>query len=305
MKNFEQYKVLLLNKYKEQNDPEMYERYEHSLNVADMCVTLVERFNLDISHDDAYLCGLLHDYSKFSTDSEYEEIILEYSLDFNLLKLPRKVWHAIMGRYFINRDLMINDENILSAIEFHATGKMNMTPLQEVLFISDFIEKSREGEMFEKAKQIANTSIKEAVFFILKSKIDHIKKRGLPLDNTTLQAYNYYKKYRNINELNKVDAVLECINKNLVSDVCIYDVSNRSPLYDYVIIASASSSRQMEACISYLRDDFVIRGSEISSEWTLIDLNDIIIHIFSSDSRERFGLDKLYIFSTVIENKVF
>ena len=50
----------------------------------------------------------------------------------------------------------------------------------------------------------------------------------------------------------------------------------------------------MQACINYLKDDFEIRGAEIGDSWSLIDLNDVIIHIFKEEERERYGIDRLY-----------
>ena len=102
----------------------------------------------------------------------------------------------------------------------------------------------------------------------------------------------------------KLDNVLESINRNLVKDVVIYDLSQRHPLYDYVIVSTANSNRQMEACVSYLRDDFDLKGAEIGEGWTLIDLGDIIVHVFSSDYREKYGLDKLYSALPIVENKI-
>ena len=60
----------------------------------------------------------------------------------------------------------------------------------------------------------------------------------------------------------------------------------------------------MEACVSYLRDDFDLKGAEIGEGWTLIDLGDIIVHVFTNDDREKYGLDKLYSALPIVENKI-
>ena len=64
--------------------------------------------------------------------------------------------------------------------------------------------------------------------------------------------------------------------------------------FDYIIVATTLSNRQMQACLNYLKDDFEIRGAEVGEAWSLIDLNDVIVHIFKEEERERYGIDRLY-----------
>ena len=304
MIDLELYKNKLLEKYKEKNDDEMYERYEHSLNVCKYMEKLINHHKINIDKDKALLTAILHDYAKFYTMDEYEQLVLEYNLDSYVLSTPRKILHSLLGRYAVNKELNIDDEEILSAIEYHTTGKENMTLLQELLFISDFCEDGREGNIFENARNISLVDIKKCVFYILDYKIKYTLERGLPLDPNTQVAFRFYKRFKNLNSDNKLDNVLECINKNLVKDVVIYDMTSRHPLYDYVIVSTTSSYRQMEACVSYLKDDFDLKGAEISEGWTLIDLGDIIVHVFTNDDREKYGLDKLYSSLPIVENKI-
>ena len=304
MIDLEFYKSKLLEKYKEKNDDEMYERYEHSLNVCKFMEKLLDHYQFDIDKEKALLTAILHDYAKFYTMDEYEQLVLEYNLDSYVLNAPRKILHSLLGRYAVNKDLGIEDEEILSAIEYHTTGKDDMTLLQELLFISDFCEEGREGLVFDNARDVAFVDIKKCVFYILDFKIKFTLDRGLSLDSNTQVGYRYYKKFKNLNSDSKLDNVLECINRNLVKDVVIYDMTSRHPLYDYVIVSTTSSYRQMEACVSYLKDDFDIKGAEISEGWTLIDLGDIIVHVFTSDDREKYGLDKLYASLPIVENKI-
>lgn len=303
MKDFEFYKTKLLEKYKEKNDDEMYERYEHSLNVSKFCKELIEKHHLDIDEDKAVLTGLLHDYAKFYSMEEYEKLVEIYNLDSYILQSHYKLLHSLLGRYAVSQDFGIDDEDILSAIEFHTTGKLDMTLLQKILFISDFCEEGRVGKIYDQARDLAFINLDKCVFYILDSKMKHVLERGFPVDENTQKAYKFYKRFINLHN-NKLDNVLETINRNLVHDVVIYDLSNKNPLYDYVIITTTNSKRQMDACVSYLRDDFDILGVENGEGWTLIDLGDIILHIFTEDDRGKYGLDKLYASYPIVENKI-
>ena len=59
MIDFEYFKNKILDKYKEKNDEEMYERYTHVLNVAKFCGQLVDVHKLDVDKEKAILTGLL------------------------------------------------------------------------------------------------------------------------------------------------------------------------------------------------------------------------------------------------------
>jgi ribosome silencing factor RsfS/YbeB/iojap len=233
-----------------------------------------------------------------------KELREEFNLDSYVLNAPRKILHSLLGRYAVEKDLAIEDEDIVSAIEYHTTGKENMTDLQKVLFISDFCEEGRVGNTFDNARDLAFVNLDKCVYYILDSKMKFVLERGFSVEENAQNAYKYYRKYKNLYTDNKLDNVLECINRNLVHNVVIYDLKDRNPLYDYVIISTANSNRQMEACVSYLRQDFDIKGAELAEGWTLIDLGDIIVHVFSNDDREKYGLDKLYSALPIVENKI-
>ena len=210
MIDLELYKNKLLEKYKEKNDDEMYERYEHSLNVCKYMEKLINHHKINIDKDKALLTAILHDYAKFYTMDEYEQLVLEYNLDSYVLSAPRKILHSLLGRYAVNKELNIDDEEILSAIEYHTTGKENMTLLQELLFISDFCEDGREGNIFENARNISLVDIKKCVFYILDYKIKYTLERGLPLDPNTQVAFRFYKRFKNLNSDNK------CLDRNYI-----------------------------------------------------------------------------------------
>lgn len=92
--------------------------------------------------------------------------------------------------------------------------------------------------------------------------------------------------------LNKtVDAIG---NVNL-ANLRIFDLENKNPFYNIVIIGTGTS-RQSDALIGYLKDElknaFEIKGVEgKQSGWLLIDLGDIIIHIFDQENRSFYNFD--------------
>ncbi|HOE77363.1 MAG TPA: ribosome silencing factor [Bacilli bacterium] len=98
-----------------------------------------------------------------------------------------------------------------------------------------------------------------------------------------------------------VKKIIEILDKAVVFDTKVYDMTSLTPFYDFSIIASVKNSRQGNAAVDYLRKDAPLNGFTIrsisghsDSRWFLVDLNDIVVHIFVGDERDRYNLDGLY-----------
>lgn len=97
------------------------------------------------------------------------------------------------------------------------------------------------------------------------------------------------------------EIIYDCLGKVKATDVIEYDMKGFSPFFDYMILASVDSERQASAGVSYIEEEaskagFTIRGIEGSkTPWVLIDLNDVIVSIFTKEEREHFALEKIYL----------
>lgn len=298
--DYDFYKAKLWEKYEKcaNGDLEllnkMRDRFNHSIGVADMAEELINIFKLPIDVEKARICGILHDYAKYCSLEEFENIKEEYNVDVEVNEQYRKVLHALLGGYIVKKELGIEDEEILKAIETHSTGNNNMSPLQEIIYIADCVEEGRTSDYFTEVRKTAKKNYKKAIAIFLRDTIERVSNDpNKSLHPYTLNAFKDYQKYL-LSGDNKYEQVLSCLDHNLIKDVNVYDARNNSPYFDYIIVCTALSNRQMQACINYLKDDFDIRGAEIGDAWSLIDLNDCIIHIFKEEERERYGIDRLY-----------
>lgn len=95
--------------------------------------------------------------------------------------------------------------------------------------------------------------------------------------------------------------VIEILNKAVVKDIRVYDMKNLTPFYDYSLICSVNSARQGAAAINYLKKETEELGlkvrsfsSSIETTWFLIDLDDVVVHLFVGDERRRYNLDEMY-----------
>ena len=99
----------------------------------------------------------------------------------------------------------------------------------------------------------------------------------------------------------QLQEVIKSLDKAVVTKTIVYDLSPVTPFFDYSIVCSVLNTRQGHAAVEYLRDDAMKLGMLVKgyadnpdSRWFLVDLNNIIVHIFVGDERDRFNLDGLY-----------
>lgn len=99
---------------------------------------------------------------------------------------------------------------------------------------------------------------------------------------------------------NKINIILEAIGKVKGEDIIIYDFTSINPFIDRVIICSANNMRQVYAIAQMIKEkcrenkiDVRVEGNQ-DSRWILLDIDEIIVHVFLDDEREIYKLERLY-----------
>ena len=95
----------------------------------------------------------------------------------------------------------------------------------------------------------------------------------------------------------EVSSIIDIIEDKKGQDIKVYDMRGKSPFFDYSIVCTGSSSRNIEAIAIDIKKSLEnIKNVEGLDEcnWVLIDSGDIIISIFSKDAREYYQLDSFY-----------
>lgn len=165
------------------------QRFIHSLNVAECAKELAIKFGAD--PDKAYTAGILHDTCKNMEVKDQLEYLLSNKVPLSEFELAApKLFHAMCGAVFVEKEIGCNDKEILDAIRYHTTGRSDMTLLEKVVFIADFIGKERDYDGVEIMREKASRSLEEAIVEGLSfTIIDLIKKERL-VHPDTLGAYN-------------------------------------------------------------------------------------------------------------------
>lgn len=104
-----------------------------------------------------------------------------------------------------------------------------------------------------------------------------------------------------------VTAALEDLK---AQDILLLEAGKITSLFDFMIIASATSTRQSKALANHVQEKVKAAGGKVYSvegeqtgEWVLVDLGDIVVHIMQPAIREYYDLESLWTESTVIKEK--
>ena len=95
--------------------------------------------------------------------------------------------------------------------------------------------------------------------------------------------------------------ILDTLDSNKALDIISIDLKNKSSMADYMIVASGTSSRHIQALSEQVLEKLKINGvknSKIegkeSNDWKLVDGVDLIIHIFNPEKRKFYELEKIW-----------
>lgn len=164
-------------------------RMNHSLEVAKSAKYLAEKYGGD--SEKMYLAGLLHDIFKEADEKETFCYAEKYGMTFSPLeRKSKKLWHAMVGSEYIRHELNITDEEIITAVRYHTTGRAGMSLNEKILFIADFISADRDYNGVERMREKAEVSLESAILEGLSFSIAELAEKGRPIHPDSVDAYN-------------------------------------------------------------------------------------------------------------------
>ncbi|MEC9484909.1 MAG: ribosome silencing factor [Candidatus Izemoplasma sp.] len=102
--------------------------------------------------------------------------------------------------------------------------------------------------------------------------------------------------------MKKIDIILDALEDVNLADIEIYDMREKSPFFDFLVISSATSSRQLQASITHVSDDLAEAGFDVprvegknSNAWVLLDCKDIVVNVFTKEERTYYNLEKMLV----------
>lgn len=171
-------------------------RYIHTLGVA-QCAIQLAKIN-DVNQDRAEVAALIHDCAKNMSTEQMYKLLEEsnYEVD-DVMKCSPQLLHGKVGAIIANTLMEIEDEEILSSVEFHTTGRKNMTTLEKIIYIADYIEPNRNYPGIEVLRKTTFDNLNEGVLQGLSNTITYVVKNGLMIHPLSVEARNYLIKEKN------------------------------------------------------------------------------------------------------------
>lgn len=163
-------------------------RYQHTLGVVESAIELAQRYQVD--EQKAEIAAIFHDYAKFRPKEEMKKVIIEQNMPIELLQYNAELWHAPVGAYLVETEAGVTDSEILDAIRYHTSGRPNMTRLERVIYLADYIEPGRHFPGVDEVRELAKQDLNTALIQSIRNSISFLLKKNQPIFPATFLTYN-------------------------------------------------------------------------------------------------------------------
>ena len=172
-----------------------HKRFEHTLGVAYTAAALAMRYDEDMIK--AETAGMLHDCAKCMSNEKRLSICEKHNISVN--EIERKnpfLLHAKVGSYIAMKKYNIHDRDTINAILNHTTGRPDMSLLEKIISVADYIEPGRkQAPNLAEIRKLAFIDLDKALFRILEDTLVHLHDEEGDIDSMTQKTYDFYKEY--------------------------------------------------------------------------------------------------------------
>jgi predicted HD superfamily hydrolase involved in NAD metabolism len=167
------------------------ERLYHTIGVLHTGLLLAE------AHGESWwrvaVAALMHDCARDMSAEEIRTRLKGYGVDI----APRdeafpQLWHAHLAAVMVQRELGIDDAEIRRAILLHPTGDGEMSRLEKIIFVADYVEPSRQFAAADELRALAYEDLEGAFRRALKQKVDFIRSEGKVIHERAIRALEFY-----------------------------------------------------------------------------------------------------------------
>ena len=164
-------------------------RMPHVLGTEQEAVRLAEKYGADVTK--ARIAALLHDCTKKLDMDEQLALCRQYAIPLDELEQKAlKLLHSKTGAA-IARDVFAADDEIYNAILYHTTGKPDMTLLEKIIYLADYIEPTRDFPGVETLRRTVYEDLDRGLLLGLTMTIDEMEEMGNPVHHMTRDARDY------------------------------------------------------------------------------------------------------------------
>lgn len=164
-------------------------RVPHVIGCCETAARLARRWGAD--EDLAARAGILHDITKALDQTAQLLLCEKYGIMTNAFEQEHfKLLHAKTGAA-VAQYIFGESEPVASAIYWHTTGKANMSRLEKIIYLADYMEPNRQFDGVETLRSLSETDLDAALLCGFEMSIELLKAEGKPLDTNTVAARDF------------------------------------------------------------------------------------------------------------------
>ena len=166
-------------------------RIAHVAGCESEAVLLAMQYGEDA--DAAAEAAIVHDITKKLSYEEHMALCEKYGIVCDRAQLDNeKLLHAVTGAALAKELFGVSDA-IYNAVRWHTTGKPDMTLLEKIIYLADYIEPTRDFEGVEKLRELAYDDIDKALLLGLEMSLNEVRSYGIEPHRDTVEAYEWYR----------------------------------------------------------------------------------------------------------------
>ena len=165
-------------------------RYRHTLGVVKSAQELCKLYGEDAQK--ATLAALLHDVAKQMKKDEVQQKIEKYDIKLDEVeKETNQLKHAKVGRYIAEFEYGIKDSDILNAIDYHTTGRANMSKLEMIICLADYIDDTRSFDTVDEIRRLSKLNLEYALYYAINGTLINLAQENKQIHKNIIDCRNF------------------------------------------------------------------------------------------------------------------
>ena len=140
----------------------------------------------------ATLAALLHDVAKQMKKDDIQQKIEKYNIKLDEVeKETNQLKHAKVGRYIAEFEYGIKDSDILNAIDYHTTGRANMSRLEMIIYLADSIDDTRSFDTVDEIRRLSKLNLEYALYYAINGTLINLAQENKQIHKNTIDCRNF------------------------------------------------------------------------------------------------------------------
>lgn len=166
-------------------------RYNHILGTLEIALHLGRRHNL--KEEQICLAALFHDYAKIFSQEKMNSYLVIHKIFLDEIeeKIP-SIWHGLVGAHIAKEEFGVSDKEVLRAIRIHSTADEEMSILDKIIYVADYIEPRGEIRSYDRRELtlLAEDDLDEATLNVLNLSLDYLIEERKLIHPRSIKARN-------------------------------------------------------------------------------------------------------------------